>query len=171
MCNIRSMNKDHLQERPWAKFNVQSNKYKSQYVHCTIRMPLIMIKKRPVRKRKKPPSSTLYDPSTACPTMLSGLATSPNHSTTEWLHSLWSQSTPISLRYKLCFHTVSVDHLLVQHCLLKTEMTEHGGGRGGRLSGVVRRRSVHVWLEKRNTSAPILKHLHFLSLFSLSNLR
>lgn len=113
-----------------------------------------------MRKREKPPSSTLYDPSTACPTMLSGLATSPNHSTTEWLHSLWSQSTPISLRYKLCFHTVSVDHLLVQHCLLKTEMTEHGGGRGGRLSGVVRRRSVHVWLEKRNTSAPILKHLH-----------
>lgn len=112
------------------------------------------------------PPYTLHDPYTTCPTMLSGLATSPNHSTTECLHSLWSQSTPISLGYELCFHTVSVHHLLVQHCRLKAEMTEHGGGRGGWLSGVLCRRSLHVWLVKGNTSAPILKQSLFTSLAS-----
>lgn len=129
--------------------------YKSQYVHWTIRMPLIMIKKAH-EEEKEAPSCTLCDPYTVCPTMLFGLATSPNHSTTEWLHSLWSQSTPISPRYKLCLHTVSADHLLVQHCLLKTDMTEHGGGRGGWLSGAVLVRSFHVWLDKKDDSAQIL---------------
>lgn len=136
----------------------------SQFVRWNIRMPLIMIKKAR-KEEKEASSSTLYDTSTVCPTMLSGLATSPNHSTTEWLHSLWSQSAPISLCYKLCLHTVSADHLLVQHCLLKTEMTEHGGGRGGWLSGVVLVCLLRVWLEKRETSAPILKHSLHIPLF------
>lgn len=133
-----------------AMSSVQCNTNKTQYVHWTIRMALIVIKRS--EKKKKHPSwlHRMYS-STVCPAVDSGLAKSSKHSTTEWVYSLWSHSTPISLCYKLCFHTVSVDHLLVQHCLLKMKMTEHGGGLGGCLSGVVLVCLVCVWLERRDT--------------------
>lgn len=100
-----------------------------------------------------------------------GLAKSYKHSTTEWLYSLWSHSTPISLCYKLCLHAVSADHLLVQQCLLKTKMTERGGGRAGYLSGVVLVRMLASWLERWDTAHVRLynfgaEFLHWLSPFS-----
>lgn len=145
-------------------FDVQSNKYMAQCAHWTIRMPLIMIKKGPWGREGSPLCMIL--PLHVLPCSLA-LPPSPNHSTTEWLHSLWSQSAPISPRYKLCLHTVSADHLLVRHCLLKTEMTEHGGGRGGRLSGVVLVCSSCVWHKKRDTAAPISEPLKASSFFFL----
>lgn len=119
---------------PSSMFNVTSTSLNQR---ACVRMPLVMIKKAREEVKEAPLFHAVWSFSIACSSMLRGLAPSPNHSSTEWLHTLWSQSTPISLCYKLCLHTVSADHLLVQHSLLKTEMTEHGGGRGGRLSGVV----------------------------------
>lgn len=148
-------------KRPRDMFDVKCNKsVVAQCVRWTIRMPLIVIKKAR-EEGKAAPSSTLYDTSTVCPTMLSGLASSPNHSTTEWLHSLWSRCAPISLCYKLCLHTVSADHLLAQHCPLKAEMTEHGGGGGVRLWGVELVCSLHSRRD-RPASRPILKLFLFL---------
>ena len=114
-------------------------------------------KKKTCEEEAEAPSSTLY----VLPCSLA-LQPPPNHSTTEWLHSLWSQSTPISLCCKLCLHTVSADHLLVQRRLLKTEMTEHGGGRGGWVSVAVLVCLLHVWFEKRDAYA---ESLHPISLF------
>lgn len=112
-------------KKPRATFSVQSNKYNAQCAHWTTGVPLIMIKKTHEEVKKKHTAARYFYCMSHHALWCCHL---PSHSTTEYLHSLWSQSTPISLCYKLCLHTVSADHLLVQHCLLKAEMTEHGGG-------------------------------------------
>ncbi len=104
-----SVNEDHMQERPWAKFDVHCDKHKPEYVHWTIRMPLIMIKKACEEEREEAPSSTLYSMILPLYVLPCSLALPPPQTTQPPSGCTLSEVSPHQLAFATsCAFTLSV---------------------------------------------------------------